>query len=492
MPQNEGEQVCVSKKRCIAANEPAGDGGSIADAIAERSRCPALPFELIQEIVRLVSRRDMGTTTVSTARLRELASISKSWNAAARPELFRTFTFGSEDAGELNSKLPSQLERWKFLMTRPDLARLVRTVDVAASIFKPVEDTCALLAETFPHATGLRLGVMINKTYDGDADSLELDFPALQMLTLRHYAFLRNRVPAAADFARMALRTVSLSGGRATLADILEALGAAPSALTIQALSLECNDLDARNPDTRPLMLSPFRSLHTIDFEMSNNAGTSTIYPTMYLHTGESYWDDWPRGTPIVFSRHAVGQRLCWSTIRICTPSASAHHPHLHTIRICTPSASAHHPHLHTMRMRLFGVTDLTMELLRRTYARGDLPALRVLEWRIQRAGAVSALDPTWIQFHGVGSHNFEPFAKRAEGVQPRILPEALEAGLDTLRIDVACGMAPDDTAHVESLFGVAGRPNVLTLRNGACTNAEPGAVCANILSRHQALNNLP
>jgi hypothetical protein len=131
------------------------------------------------------------------------------------------------------------------------------------------------------------------------------------------------------------------------------------------------------------------------------------------------------------------------------------------------------------MRMRLFGVTDLTMELLRRTYARADLPALRVLEWYIRRAGAVWALDPTWIQFHDAGPHAFEPFSVLAEDdVQPRILPETLEAGLDALRIDVACGMVPEGVAHVENLLGVEGRPSVLTLRNGACANAEPGAVC--------------
>jgi hypothetical protein len=130
------------------------------------------------------------------------------------------------------------------------------------------------------------------------------------------------------------------------------------------------------------------------------------------------------------------------------------------------------------MRMRLFGVTDLTMELLRRTYACAYLPALRILEWYIRRAGAVWALNPTWIRFHGAGPHAFEPFATHAEGMQPRILPEMLEAGLDALRIDVACGMVPEDVAHVESLFGVEGRPSVLTLRNGACANAEPGAVC--------------
>jgi hypothetical protein len=131
------------------------------------------------------------------------------------------------------------------------------------------------------------------------------------------------------------------------------------------------------------------------------------------------------------------------------------------------------------MRMRLFGVTDLTMELLRRTYACADLPALRVLEWYIRRAGAVWTLDPAWIQFQGAGPHAFEPFSVLAEDdVQPHILPETLEAGLDALRIDVACGMVPEDVAHVESLFGVEGRSSVLILRNGACANAEPGAIC--------------
>jgi hypothetical protein len=153
-----------------------------------------------------------------------------------------------------------------------------------------------------------------------------------------------------------------------------------------------------------------------------------------------------------------------------------------------------HHPHLHTMRMRLFGVTDLTMELLRRTYACADLPALRVLEWYIRRAGAVWALDPAWIQFQGAGPHAFEPFSVLAENdAQPRILPEMLEAGLDALFIDVACGMVTDDMAHVESLFGVEGRPSVLTLRNGACTNAEPEAVCANLSSRQRTfINSVP
>jgi hypothetical protein len=464
--RTENEQA-VKKRRGVvseAAEEEAVGGSSSRSAIAERSRCPALPFELIREIVRLVSLRDAEATPISTARLRELASISKSWNAAARPELFRTFTLGSMDPEELRRTLPVQLERWEFLASQPDLRRLVREVDLVSAPITPVTKTCEFIALTFPHTTSLCIGAMINKTYEGDAAALALNFPRLQMLTLCHYAFMENRVPAAADFARMLLHTVSLSGGRATLANILGALGATPSALTIQTLSLECNDVDvvSDNPDVRPLMLSPFLNLHTINFEMNNDASTGKIYPTKYLHTGESCWRGWTRGSALT-TGHG------------------------------TDIVLGHHPHLHTMRMRLFGVTDLTMELLRRTYARGNLPALRILEWWIRRAGAVSALHPTWIQFHDAGPHAFEPFSVLAEDdVQPRILPETLEAGLDALRIDVACGMVPEDVAHVESLFGVKGRSSVLILRNGACTNAEPRAQCSNRSTRHLTLDSVP
>jgi hypothetical protein len=298
MPSGQTEDEWDVKKRrgvvSEAAEEEAVGGSSSrgADVISERSRCPVLPFELIREIVRLVSLRNADTPPVSTARLRELASISKSWNAAARPELFRTFTIGSDDPDEVQSILSVQVERWEFLASQPDLSQLVRTVDLIIAPLKPVTKTCKLIALTFPNTTSLHIGPMVNGTKEGDAAPLVLDFPALRMLTLRHYAFTQNRVTAAANFARMALHTVSLSGGRATLADILDALGAAPSALTIQALSLKCNDVDARNPDARPLMLKAFRNLHTLDFEMNNNTpGTSNreIYPIMYLRTGESY-----------------------------------------------------------------------------------------------------------------------------------------------------------------------------------------------------------
>jgi hypothetical protein len=302
MPSGQTEDEWDVKKRRGVVSEAAGEkavgspGSRGADVISEQSRCPVLPLELIQEIVRLVSLGGADTPPITTARLRELASISKSWNAAARPELFRTFTMGSEDLDKLRSILPMQMERWEFLASHPDLRRLVRTVDLVTAPLTPVTKTCELIALTFPHTTSLSIGALVNKTMEGDAAPLALDFPALRMLTLRYYAFVQNRVPAAADFAQMALHTVSLSGGRATLADILGALSATPSALTIQALSLECNDVDDRNPDVRPLMLKPFRNLHTIDFEMNNNASstsTSEIYPTTYLQTGESYSNGW-------------------------------------------------------------------------------------------------------------------------------------------------------------------------------------------------------
>jgi hypothetical protein len=117
MPSGQTEDEWDVKKRRGVVSEAAEEeavGGSSSrgeDVISERSRCPVLPFELIRKIVRLVSLRNADTPPVSTARLRELASISKSWNAAARPELFRTFTIGSDDPDEVQSILPVQVER---------------------------------------------------------------------------------------------------------------------------------------------------------------------------------------------------------------------------------------------------------------------------------------------------------------------------------------------------------------------------------------------
>jgi hypothetical protein len=114
-------------------------------------------------------------------------------------------------------------------------------------------------------------------------------------------------------------------------------------------------------------------------------------------------------------------------------------------------------PKLYLIHVEIYGVTDVTVAILRRMFAVADLPALRTLKLKISGSSSAGAIDAKGL---------FRPFASdTTAAAQLPVLSEGVFARLQELHISLARGLTVHSMTKFLSLFGIVGRPGAVSMR---------------------------
>jgi hypothetical protein len=194
----------------------------------------ALPLEILDNIVQFALHKYRPGR--ETARVRRMATVSRSFARISQRALFRHITLGGMFTTE--DVISHQAARLRFLAARPDLATYVLEVNVGKYVL-PEAETLALLA-ALPKVDTLYISEGYSGLTRGKMAALIDVFPRLRTLVLRDHRFREDAVAPMTT----TLVELDITGGRMKT-NYLECLSASPMGRSLRSARIRYLDLGA-------------------------------------------------------------------------------------------------------------------------------------------------------------------------------------------------------------------------------------------------------
>jgi hypothetical protein len=220
---------------CDSVDEASNKNAEAVTPDALSASSVTLPIEILDNIVQFALARYRPGRR-ETARVRRMATVSRSFARISQRALFRHITLGGMCTTE--KVISHQAARLRLLAARPDLAPYVFEVNVWNYVL-PEAETLALLA-ALPKVDTLYISEGYSGLTRGKMAALIDVFPRLRTLVLRDHRFREDAVAPMTT----TLVELDITGGRMKT-DYLECLSVSPMGRSLRSARIRYLDLGA-------------------------------------------------------------------------------------------------------------------------------------------------------------------------------------------------------------------------------------------------------